>query len=95
MCRNTISISWDGRLFDCDFNQMLELDAAPDGRAMRVEIFRFRGLAGPPRRDPAPLLRLHRRRGKLLRRRDHLTLRRYSFRGGLLSVSAPGMRSAS
>ncbi|MDG2615480.1 arsenosugar biosynthesis radical SAM protein ArsS [Thermoleptolyngbya sichuanensis XZ-Cy5] len=25
MCRNTLSISWDGRLFDCDFNQMLEL----------------------------------------------------------------------
>ncbi len=41
MCRNTISISWDGRLFDCDFNQMLELDAAPDGRAMRVESFDF------------------------------------------------------
>ncbi len=30
MCRNTISVGWDGRLFDCDFNQMLELgvDAA-------------------------------------------------------------------
>jgi len=26
MCRNTISVSWDGRLFDCDFNQMLELE---------------------------------------------------------------------
>ena len=25
MCRNTISISWDGYLFDCDFNQMLGL----------------------------------------------------------------------
>ncbi|MFQ3618361.1 MAG: arsenosugar biosynthesis radical SAM (seleno)protein ArsS [Cyanobacteriota bacterium] len=25
MCRNTLSIAWDGRLFDCDFNQMLEL----------------------------------------------------------------------
>lgn len=25
MCRNTISISWDGWLYDCDFNQMLEL----------------------------------------------------------------------
>jgi len=24
MCRNTISIGWDGYLFDCDFNQMLE-----------------------------------------------------------------------
>ncbi len=27
MCRNTLSVSWDGRLFDCDFNQMLELEA--------------------------------------------------------------------
>jgi radical SAM/Cys-rich protein len=25
MCRNTISVSWDGKLFDCDFNQMLDL----------------------------------------------------------------------
>ena len=26
MCRNTISIGWDGRLYDCDFNQMLNLE---------------------------------------------------------------------
>ncbi len=25
MCRNMISVGWDGRLFDCDFNQMLEM----------------------------------------------------------------------
>ena len=25
MCRNTISVGWDGRLYDCDFNQMLDL----------------------------------------------------------------------
>jgi radical SAM/Cys-rich protein len=25
MCRNTISIGWDGYVYDCDFNQMLEL----------------------------------------------------------------------
>lgn len=25
MCRNTLSVSWDGHLYDCDFNQMLEL----------------------------------------------------------------------
>ncbi len=25
MCRNTISIGWDGKLYDCDFNQMLEM----------------------------------------------------------------------
>ena len=25
MCRYTVSVGWDGRLYDCDFNQMLEL----------------------------------------------------------------------
>ena len=25
MCRHAISVSWDGRLYDCDFNQMLDL----------------------------------------------------------------------
>lgn len=25
MCRNTISVGWDGQIYDCDFNQMLEL----------------------------------------------------------------------
>ncbi|MEA2325826.1 MAG: hypothetical protein QOE68_785, partial [Thermoanaerobaculia bacterium] len=38
MCRNTISISWDGRLFDCDFNQMLNLDALP-AASMTIKTF--------------------------------------------------------
>jgi radical SAM/Cys-rich protein len=25
MCRNTLSVGWDGYLYDCDFNQMLDL----------------------------------------------------------------------
>ncbi|MCB9800379.1 MAG: arsenosugar biosynthesis radical SAM protein ArsS [Candidatus Omnitrophica bacterium] len=25
MCRNTLSVGWDGKLYDCDFNQMLEM----------------------------------------------------------------------
>jgi radical SAM/Cys-rich protein len=25
MCRNTVSVGWDGTLYDCDFNQMLEM----------------------------------------------------------------------
>ena len=25
MCRTTLSVGWDGRLYDCDFNQMLDL----------------------------------------------------------------------
>ncbi|MCL4149307.1 UNVERIFIED_CONTAM: hypothetical protein GTU68_008712, partial [Idotea baltica] len=32
MCRNTISVSWDGFLYDCDFNQMLELPVAAKSR---------------------------------------------------------------
>lgn len=28
MCTNTISVSWDGWLYDCDFNQMLDLKVA-------------------------------------------------------------------
>ncbi len=39
MCRNTISVSWDGRLFDCDFNQMLDLDAATGDETMTIETF--------------------------------------------------------
>ena len=29
MCRNTISIGWDGMLYDCDFNQMLDIKTEP------------------------------------------------------------------
>lgn len=32
MCRNTISIGWDGYLYDCDFNQMLDLKVACSSR---------------------------------------------------------------
>jgi radical SAM/Cys-rich protein len=28
MCRSTLSVGWDGRIYDCDFNQMLELPLA-------------------------------------------------------------------
>jgi radical SAM/Cys-rich protein len=29
MCRSTLSVGWDGRLYDCDFNQMLDLGLDP------------------------------------------------------------------
>ena len=32
MCKNTLSVSWDGNLFDCDFNQMLDLPVAAKSR---------------------------------------------------------------
>ena len=37
MCRNTISISWDGYVYDCDFNQMLDMKVAAP--AMRIDEF--------------------------------------------------------
>lgn len=35
MCRNTISIGWDGYLYDCDFNQMLDLKVNTSGKHIR------------------------------------------------------------
>ena len=35
MCRDTISVGWDGRLYDCDFNQMLDLEVAGASRHIR------------------------------------------------------------
>ena len=32
MCRNTISVGWDGYLYDCDFNQMLNLKVSSSGK---------------------------------------------------------------
>ena len=33
MCRYTLSVGWDGRLYDCDFNQMIELGVEPGAPA--------------------------------------------------------------
>ena len=30
MCRGMISVDWTGRLYDCDFNQMLGLGVTPE-----------------------------------------------------------------
>lgn len=32
MCRNTISVSWDGYIYDCDFNQMMDLKVDADSK---------------------------------------------------------------
>jgi radical SAM/Cys-rich protein len=37
MCTNTISVSWDGWLYDCDFNQMLNLKV--EGKVKHVSEF--------------------------------------------------------
>ena len=36
MCRDTISVDWQGNLYDCDFNQMLGLPAMVEGRPARL-----------------------------------------------------------
>jgi len=45
MCRNTISVGWDGRLYDCDFNQMLDLGVLPTAPT-HVRDFRIDRLNG-------------------------------------------------
>ncbi|MEO6894228.1 MAG: arsenosugar biosynthesis radical SAM (seleno)protein ArsS [Ginsengibacter sp.] len=35
MCRNTISVGWDGYLYDCDFNQMLEMKVSTQSKHIR------------------------------------------------------------
>ncbi len=35
MCTNTLSVSWEGYLYDCDFNQMLELNVASEHSHIR------------------------------------------------------------
>jgi len=30
MCRTTLSVGWDGRLYDCDFNQMIDLGTSAE-----------------------------------------------------------------
>lgn len=30
MCRDTVNVGWDGRVFDCDFNQQLDLGLRSD-----------------------------------------------------------------
>jgi hypothetical protein len=31
MCRNTINVSWEGEVFDCDFNQMMKMPLSGSG----------------------------------------------------------------
>lgn len=46
MCRNLVSIGWDGSIYDCDFNQALGL-RAPPGRTV-FDIESFSELSGDP-----------------------------------------------
>jgi hypothetical protein len=71
MCRFLVSVGWDGALYDCDFNQMLEL---PLG-AERETIWDVDDLERARRRadrDRIALLRLHRGQRLELRRSARL-----------------------
>ena len=57
MCRNTLSVGWDGTLYDCDFNQMLDLPLA--GKRRHIRDFDRLELDGPKYRTRPALLWLH------------------------------------
>ena len=44
MCRSLISVSHDGRIYDCDFNQMLEMDIVMDHEPMTIFNFDYNKL---------------------------------------------------
>lgn len=44
MCKSIISVSYDGRLYDCDFNQMLDMNVSIDGSPLSIHNFDFRTL---------------------------------------------------
>jgi radical SAM/Cys-rich protein len=51
MCRTLVSVGWDGRLYDCDFNQMLELPlagSAPGAPRTVWDVERLDAIAGLP-----------------------------------------------
>lgn len=47
MCRNLVSVAWNGDLYDCDFNQMLELGLGAKHKNI-WEISSFEGFAEKP-----------------------------------------------
>ena len=36
MCRSLVSVGWDGSLYDCDFNQMLDMRLVEGGVPLRI-----------------------------------------------------------
>lgn len=44
MCRSIISVGWDGTLYDCDFNQMLEMKVERGGKPATIFDFDFDAL---------------------------------------------------
>lgn len=48
MCRSLVSVDWRGFLYDCDFNQMLDLPIERAGRRMHVSDLLHEDIAGRP-----------------------------------------------
>jgi hypothetical protein len=47
MCRSLVSVDWQGYVYDCDFNQMLDLPLSLEGRRkVRVSELIGRDLSG-------------------------------------------------
>jgi len=87
MCRNLISVDWRGYVYDCDFNQMLDLPLARGSKQhAQLSDLLDDDLAGDPRRRP--LLWLHGRPRLKLRRRAERS------RGMKLSIVIPTLDEA-
>src|SRR6516162_3099694 len=47
MCRSLVSVGWDGKLYDCDFNQMLDIEMGESGKSLTIwDLDSFTGLTG-------------------------------------------------
>ena len=46
MCRSLVSVGWDGKLYDCDFNQMLELGMGREFENSQLTIWQVKSFAG-------------------------------------------------
>ncbi len=45
MCRNLVSVDWQGKVYDCDFNQILGLPLTQAGRALHISALHLESLA--------------------------------------------------
>lgn len=62
MCRFTLSVGWDGRLYDCDFNQMLDLPVELSAPQTIFDLLGRDAEGGTSEAVPSMLARLDERR---------------------------------
>ncbi|THC92744.1 hypothetical protein EYZ11_007792 [Aspergillus tanneri] len=46
MCRYTVNVSWDGDLYDCDFNSALQMGSKGVGQVGNLNIWQIESLTG-------------------------------------------------